>query len=57
MQTPTFTRCSHSDKSCTGTCVCTGYKTSNSCPPLIVLAVLALATPIAVLPCVIGASR
>jgi hypothetical protein len=57
MKTPISPRSCHSDHSCTCTGVCTGYETSKFCPPLIVLAILALATPIAVLPCLVGAAR
>ena len=46
MQTTTSSRCSHLGKPCSG--MCTGYSTSDSCPPLIVLAVLStMSAPIA----------
>jgi hypothetical protein len=46
MQSATSSHCSHLDKTCSG--ICTGYSTTNSCPPLIVLAVLStMPAPIA----------
>ena len=55
MQTLIHTRCSNLTKCCSGTC--TGYDTSSSCPPLIVLAVLASAAAILHVPVLAGAAR
>jgi hypothetical protein len=49
MQIPTFTHsCAQPEESCAGTC--TGYESTCTCSPLIVLAVLATATPPVTLP-------
>jgi hypothetical protein len=46
MQSAISSHCSHHDKTCSG--ICTGYSTTESCPPLIVLAVLStMSAPIA----------
>ena len=44
MPIPTYNLgCSQLDKTCTG--ACTGYATTCTCPPLIVLAVIATTAP------------